>query len=202
MNTEKAKLNDAKTIAELHKKEIALGFISSLNIKVIEKLYQTIIKEELVFVLKDEGIIIGFVSCAINTGKLYKKFILSNLFQLIPLFIGKIFSISFIKKIIETLKAPSKSKQSESEEELPELLSIVVDTEKQARGAGKLLLDELEKELYCKQIKKYKVVAGDNLISANKFYLKNDFVLNKKTEIHKGAVSNIYVKNLIIKEIL
>ncbi|MBN2893865.1 MAG: GNAT family N-acetyltransferase [Bacteroidales bacterium] len=192
---QKAEIKNAIDIALLHKKEIPTGFISSLNLKVVKKLYESIITNEIIFVLENESTIVGFVSCAKNTGILYKKFIKKNLFAVAPYFVLKVFSFSFIKKIFETLTAPKKTKLDN--EEIPELLSIVIDSNQQAKGLGKLLLDELENKLVEDKIKKYKVVAGDNLISANKFYNKYGFTLSAQTELHKGAISNIYTKILL-----
>jgi len=72
----------------------------------------------------------------------------------------------------------------------------VIDKNVQAKGYGKILLDELEKEFKSLGVAKYKVVAGERLEAANKFYQKNGFGLYKKTEIHKGDISNVYVKVL------
>ena len=195
MNVEKADITQAKDVALLHKKEIPTGFISSLHINVIKKLYERIINDEILFVLKDNGKIIGFVSCAMDTGRLYKRFLMKNLFQVLPYFLPKIFSLSFVKKVLETLTAPFKTKV-EKEKEIPELLSIVVSSEVQARGLGKLLLDALEEELRKRGVEEYKVVAGEKLVAANKFYRKNGFELTKQSEIHSGEKSNIYVKTL------
>ncbi len=188
------KYKDATKIAILHKTEISSGFISSLKLKVVKKLYEVIIENEIIFVLKDDEKLIGFISCALNTKKLYKNFIRKNLFAVAPYFIVNIFSIKFLKKIFETLKAPYKTKIDK--EKMPELLSIVVDSTLQAKGLGKLLLNELEKKLLNLNIKKYKVVAGDNLFSANKFYLKNNFKLADKIQLHKGQISNLYYKKI------
>ncbi len=196
MKINKAKVSDQKQIAELHKQGIPSGFISSLNIKVVQKLYKTIILNEIIFVVEANGKIVGFVSCAIQTGKLYKDFIKANSFSVLPYFILKVFSISFIRKTLETLKAPKKTKKDNREDEMPELLSIVIDASQQAKGIGKILLDALEKELIKRNIPEYKVVAGDNLLSANKFYQKYGFELSHKIELHKGQISNVYSKNI------
>jgi len=192
--TKKAEISDATAIAMLHKTEIPTGFISSLNLKVVVKLYEDIISDEILYVLIKQQKVVGFVSCTLNTQKLYKRFIKRNLIALAPYFIIKVFSFSFYKKIFETLTAPKKTKIEEKE--IPELLSIVVDSKQQAKGLGKLLLDDLENKLQELKVEKYKVVAGDILISANKFYQKYGFVLATKTELHKGTVSNIYTKIL------
>jgi GNAT superfamily N-acetyltransferase len=195
-NVEKADIKDALFIAELHKIGIPTGFISSLNINVVRKLYEKIIEEGIVYVLKDEkGKIIGFISCVLDTKHFYKKFIFKNFWIVLPFFLPKVFSLSFLKKVFETLTAPSKT-ESKKELEVPELLSIVISPNVQARGLGKVLLDTLESDLRKRGINSYKVVAGEKLEAANKFYKKNGFVLFDKTEIHRGDISNVYLKEL------
>ena len=193
---EKAKINDSLIIAELHKRGIPTGFISSLHVNVVKKLYETIIRGGIVYVLRnDEGKVIGFISCAIDTKDIYKKFIRNNLVAVLPYFLFKVFSFSFFNKVVETLTAPAKT-ESKKELEVPELLSIVISPNVQARGFGKVLLKALEDDLKERSIKLYKVVAGEKLEAANKFYRKNGFELVYQTEIHKGNKSNIYLKKL------
>lgn len=196
MTIEKPQAQDIFAIANLHKKEIPTGFISSLNIRIIVLLYQTILAHETLFVAKENGRVIGFVSLAYDTKKLYKRFIATHFFRVAPFFIGKIFSYNFLKKIFETLTAPRKTHAPTETTATPELLSIVIDSSEQAKGLGYLLLKRLEEQLKRKNITTYKVVAGANLVAANKFYTKHQFKLVKTTEIHQGDVSNIYEKAL------
>ncbi len=186
---------DAAKLAVLHKTEIPTGFISSLNIKVVKKLYETLISRAIVITISDEKSIIGFVSCTLKTKQLYITFFKRNFFSVLPYFMLKVFSISFIKKVFETLRAPAKTRNQKGDD-IPELLSIVIDHNQQAKGLGKLLLDRLEKELKTKNISKYKVVAGEKLMAANRFYQKYGFDFIRKTEIHKGEQSNIYIKTI------
>ncbi len=192
MIIKKPDISDSLRIAELHINEIPTGFISSLNKQIVSKLYELIIKTEIVFVVEKDKKIIAFITCALDTGKLYKHFIINNLFKVLPYFFVRLFSLVFIRKIFETLLAPFKTKITD--DEMPELLSIVVDHEHQSGGIGISLLETLEKELIEKNINRYKVIAGENLVSANKFYLKYGFKLSKKIEIHKGTCSNVYIK--------
>ncbi len=199
MHIRKANFNDSISIAYLHKSCIPTGFLSTLKIELLDILYKHIIKHDIAFVAIENNKVAGFVVCTLNTKHLYKKFFISNIFNLLPFIISKIFSIKFIKKIIETLFAPFKSKVDAgiSENELPELLTIAVNSKIQTKGIGHLLLISLENELKNLNIKKYKVIAGTNLISANKFYLKHGFELVCQIEIHKGDLSNIYIKRII-----
>jgi N-acetylglutamate synthase-like GNAT family acetyltransferase len=77
------------------------------------------------------------------------------------------------------------------------LLSISVDLNSQRSGVGNQLLKTLEIRFLEQDIKRYKVVAGVSLESANKFYLRNGFILASQIIIHGKDLSNIYVKELI-----
>lgn len=194
MKTGKAQPDDIPDIAKLHKEGIPTGFISSLPQKVIERLYVQIAKTEILICACDENKVLAFISGTMDTGKLYKRFIKANMISMLPYMAGRLFSRSFIRKIRETLSAPSKTATKKNE--MPELLSIVAAPEAKGTGIAVELLGALEEKWRQRGVKTYKVVAGSMLQAANTFYLKNGFLLEGKTEIHKGEVSNIYVKTL------
>ena len=194
----KADKYDSKCVALLHKEGIPSGFLSTLDTDLLSKLYITIIDEGLCFVYLSGDTPAGFVSCSMNSKALYRNIVFRNFFSLLPLMMRQVFKLSFIKRSIESFLIPYKTAKvdNKAKDDLPELLSIVVSKDIQAKGLGKELLDALENELKQRNVKSYKVLAGDNLVSANKFYLKNGFVLKEKLELHKGQISNIYVKEL------
>ena len=189
---------DSKAVALLHKEGIPSGFLSSLKTDLLAKMYCIIIEDGSCFVYVQDDLVRGFITCSCDSKALYKKIVRKNVLSLIPLFIKKIFSLSFIKRSLESFLIPFKTGKGEreSEEIMPELLSIVISKDIQAKGIGSELLAALEYELKAKNVKRYKVIAGDNLVSANKFYLKNGFAVKEKLELHKGQISNIYVKEL------
>ncbi len=191
-----ARKDDVADVARLHKTQIPSGFISSLPLSVVQRLYKTIAGNELLYVISEHDKVLGFVSASLNTSKLYKRFVIQNMLAILPVFTTLIFRKNFLKRSLETLKAPAKTKTAKIEDELPELLSVVVRPGRQAGGVGKMLLDKLESELKSREISKYKVVAGNKLISANRFYEKYGFELSRQTEIHKGDKSNVYIKSL------
>ena len=188
---ETAKFTDAKTIAFLHKEGIPTGFLSKQSSSFLEELYRYLIAHEIVYVVKDRKKVIGFIAVSNNTSGLYKRFLKSNVFLLVKFALQNLFSVEFIKKSYETLSAPKKTHIKEIQKELPELLSIVVNSDYKGKGIGKVLLTYAEKELK----DKYKVLVGADL-EANQFYVKNGFVLVKELELHEGVKSYIYVKNL------
>jgi len=126
---------------------------------------------------------------------LYKQFILRNFFGAIPFVVKQLFSLRFLKGVLENLTSVFKTRTN-AEKNLPELLSIAVKKEEAGKGAGSILLEKLEEELRKRQYNKYQVIAGDKLLSANNFYKKHGFQLVKKIQVHKGEDSNLYIKTL------
>ena len=197
-----ASKTEAANIANLHKSTITKGFLSKLGPGFLESLYLFLIKKELVFVHLEESTITGYVSFSYNSSNLMKMFLFKSPDGLVKLFGLMLTSPILIKEVLETFIAPFKLKSvnsSNSKENLPnaELLSISVDSNSQRSGIGKQLLKSLENKFIERGINKYKVIAGVSLESANKFYLKNGFVLASQVTIHGKDLSNIYVKELV-----
>ena len=190
----KASNSDAPFISSLHKLGIPTGFLSKQSPSFLEALYAYLIKNEIVYVAKDRQKVVGFIAVSKNTSGLYKRFLKSNILILIKFAIQNLFSLDFIKKAFETLNAPKKT-SLDSNYDLPELLSIVVDKNYMKKGIGKELLSLVEKDLKELSFNSYKVLVGLYL-EANSFYLRNKFVKIKEIELHKGEKSFIYVKEM------
>jgi len=195
MKCNRATEQDSIRIAQLHKEFIPTGFLSQQSLGFLDSLYLFLIRHEIVYVVKEDEKTVGFIAGSLHTGGLYKRFLKSNLPLLITFALTNLFSIDFFKKALETLSAPKKTKIDEIETDIPELLSIVVDEKHEGKGYGKQLLGCLERELRKGNAKEYKVVVGSQL-EANRFYANNGFEKSKEIELHKGAVSYLYVKKL------
>jgi ribosomal protein S18 acetylase RimI-like enzyme len=189
-----ASVEDSSAIARLHKVGIDQGFLSKQSDDFLSALYRHLIKNEIVFVAKKDDHVVGFVAGTLTTSGLFKKFLLNNIPLLIKFAISNIFSVSFIKKCFETLFSPMKI-DSDAGKGLPELLSIVVDSQFAGIGTGQKLVEALDAEFLKRGINKYKVIVGSSL-KANKFYLKNGFEKIGEVEIHRGYISYVYVKSL------
>lgn len=200
-------LNPATTvqiaaIARLHKQVLTSGFLSKLDLSILCSLYQLINKEGILLVaITEDNKLAGFVSFSHDTKMLMRLFVKPSLDISMRLIINYLKHPSFILRSFETLLAPFKHGNSkEVKVNVPggELLSIVVNPEVQHSGTGTALLSQLEEELRKRQIFTYKVVTGEQLISANRFYQKNGFLLAGRIRIHGKAMSNVYVKNIPI----
>lgn len=192
--------SDVLSIAQLHRKTLTSSFLAKLGIGFLNSLYVFLIKKELVILYAEDENIKGFVSFSANSSGMMKRFLVTCpvcVFKLLGILLT---SPLLLKRFFETFIAPFKSKTTESSTGkvlLPdaELLSISVDPNSQQSGIGKQLLTALEEQLIKKGIRNYKVIAGVSLESANRFYLKNGFVLASQIKIHGEQQSKVYTKS-------
>lgn len=191
----KATEQDSSQIAQLHKEFIPTGFLSQQSLNFLNALYLFLITHEIVYVIKEEEKVIGFVAVSLNTDGLFKRFLKNNFGMLFKFTMKNLFSIDFIKKALETFTSPKKTAVDKVNCDVPELLSIVINESYAGKGYGKSLLDCLEQELRSSKVKEYKVVAG-SMLKANSFYTNNGFTKIKEIELHKDTISYLYVKTL------
>ena len=186
--------NDALEIAKVHKSEINKGFLSTLKLEFLKNIYLAIIESGCSFciVAKEDNAVSGFISGVTNINKLYFYFIKKYFFQSIVLIFQKVFSISFLKKVFETLFYPVKEKN------LPhaELLTMAVSAQFQGQGIAGKIFSEFLNEMKIRNIKSFKVLVGEELLPAIHFYEKNGFSFLKKVSIHNNKISRIYIYNL------
>ena len=189
-----AKKEDALQIAKIHKAQINKGFLSTLKPAFLENIYTAIIESDTGFcvVVKEGDRIAGFISGTTDINALYRYFIKKYFFQSLVLVIQKIFKVSYIKKMIETLLYPVK------ESKLPqaELLTMAVDRQFQGQGIASKIFVEFLEEMKKRNIKSFKVLVGEELTPAIHFYEKNGFTFLKNTNIHKGKSSRIYIYDI------
>lgn len=189
---------DAISITNLHVETLPNSFLSGVSVHFLTCIYKFLIDHEYLCVYEEDDQVLGFVSFTPNTSKMMKRFVFYNFDFAISLFLKTIIKPEFMKKLLETFLAPFKSTKSTKSTRLPkgELLSISVSPNCQASGIGSQMVKALEEYLKQNKITTYKVVAGEELIGANKFYLKNGFVLANQIRIHGEKLSNVYVKKI------
>lgn len=179
----------AKEIARIHKQEIVGGFLSSLPLSFLEKVYICIIENDFCVVAKERGEVLGFIAGTIDIKKLYKYFFRKYFFVSLIMLLPKILNI---KKIFETLFYPKK------ESNLPEaeLLTIAIKKEFKGQGVAGKILEIFILEMRKRNIKEFKVLVGSELNNAIKFYEKSGFKFMKETSVHNNEKSLIYIYDL------
>lgn len=189
-----AKKEDAQRIALIHQQEIGRGFLSSLPIAFLTKFYAALITSPVSFcvVAKEGGQVIGFIAGVADIKRFQKYFLRAYFFSSLVILSKKFLSITFVKRALETLLYPTK------ETELPraELLTMAVTRQFQGQGVAGVMLQEFLSQMRGRNTASFKVLAGQELESANRFYQRNGFVKVKETTLHDNKTSNVYIFNL------
>ncbi|GJM17010.1 MAG: hypothetical protein DHS20C13_23370 [Thermodesulfobacteriota bacterium] len=192
INIGKATTNEGIQIAQLHKEYIGSGFLGSLGTPLLELVYNSMIDSEIAFciVAKDDEKVVGFVSGTTSMSGFYLQFLKDNFFKACVLLLPKFIKPAFMKKILESFFYPIRINSSHPK---AELLSIVVDQDYQGKGVSRDLFLELAREFGKKNVNKFKVIVGDNLVPAKKFYEKMGGILSDEIEVHNGEKSKVYI---------
>ncbi len=195
MNICLAQKNDALEIARIHKTEISQGFLSSLPIPFLEKLYAAIIEFDggVCVVAEENGKVVGFIAGTTSVKKFYTFFLKRYFFHSIYILFLKLFNFQQLKKIVEILFYPIK------EGKLPEaeLLTMAVAKEFQGKGIAGQMFGEFVKGMKGADIKEFKVLVGEDLALAIKFYEKTGFTFLTDIIIHGNKITRVYVYNIL-----
>ena len=192
----KLNISDYRAIASLHCDHINQGFLATLGVPFLTLLYEAIDKdnESVLLVERVDRSVVGFVTGTRGLGRIYKQLLLKPL-RLIYSLKSCLLSPSKMHKIIEVLLI---SKGSNISADLPkqELLSIVVNPAYQGRGHAENLFKALCSHFRAEGASSFIIVVGRNLDRAHAFYTKMGSIPVKEIQVHKGADSVVYVKEL------
>ena len=196
VNPHKLNISDYRTVASLHCDHINQGFLASLGVPFLTLLYEAIDKDsESVLLLERVDLkVVGFVTGTRGLARIYKQLLLKP-FRLIYSLRSCLLSPSKMYKIIEVLLI---SKGSNISADLPkqELLSIVVNPIYQGGGHAENLFKALCSHFREEGVSSFSIVVGVNLDRAHAFYTKMGSIPVKQIQVHKGADSVVYVKEL------
>ena len=198
MDVKPHKLNNSDyiSVATLHFDHINQGFLATLGVPFLTLLYEAIDRdsESALLVERVDCSIVGFVTGTRGLGRIYKQLLLQPL-RLIYSLKSCLLSPSKIYKIIEVLLI---SKDSDISSDFPkqELLSIVVNPAYQGGGHAENLFKALCSHFRTEGASSFSIVVGSNLDRAHAFYTKMGSIPVKEIQVHKGADSVVYVKEL------
>lgn len=183
-------------IAKIHQDEIVEGFLSTLGVKFLSKLYCKLCDSPYAFlyVAKINNRICGFICGSTDTAKVYKNFIIRYGIFILPIIIPKILSFKKIGRMLETLIYPQKKENVG----LPknEILNFCISRDFQRKGIGKKLFTILVNEFKSLNFNRIKIVTGANQIKAQKFYESVGAIKFTDIEVHRDSKSFIYVYNI------
>ena len=208
-----------REIARLHSDGITEGFLSTLGIPFLTRLYMGISKEKNsgVLVAVEEGgedggsvsqldsakeNILGFISYSKDVKSCYKHVMFSNCFSLGVAMIPNIFKPTIYKKIFETLIYPFAHKdipeeivEDKANPLRSELLSMAVSENARGKGIGKLLVKAVDEAMLRMDVNGYYVVTHGIDERSNGFYQRCGFEKVREFENH-GKPMNEYFKSV------
>lgn len=179
--------------ALIHLESINLGFLSQLGADFLFYLYKSIYEcsETELIVATDGGRVIGFITGASSLGPAYKHLLRHYCFKTFFSVLPHLFSFTKAKKIVEIFLH---ARQADQEGEYPanELLSLAVRDEYRRSGIARELFERLKEEFGKRGISVFKIIVGDELYPAQKFYERMGAFKIGELEVHKGSKSIVY----------
>jgi len=190
--------SDYLQVARLHIDTIGHGFLSSLGEEFLSLVYRAIDddKKNSFLILEWEGgKVIGFTSGTSNSKAMY-----SQLFRHLPSLIWSLrtslISPSKIAGMFSTARYLRGGGPKPANIPSAELLSISVDTSHRGKGVADRLYHSLELEFAARGIQSFKIIVGQELLPAHKFYKRMGASEVGQFQLHRGASSLVFVGNI------
>ena len=184
---------ELKAVAILHRQSISMGFLSQLGDGFLFYLYKSMSEcdRSILIVAKCGDDVVGFIAGSMGLGPVYKHLLRHYFVGVVFTLIPNMVSLSKLKRIVETLLY---SKGCGDIEVSPpgELLSLAVNGDFRRTGVAKKLTLELVKQFKEKGLDVLKIIVGQELLGAQRFYQKMGAVKSGMIEVHKGSKSFVY----------
>ena len=182
-----------RLVAELHAAAIDRGFLSTLGVRFLGVLYRAIDEapESILIVRRREGRVAGFITGSKGMSPVWRQLLRH------PLALGAALAPVLVQPrklagILDVLRAPAEGAVPAG---LPpaELLSLAVDPRFRRDGIAESLYRELVQAFAAMGIHRFRILVGDSLDPAQRFYRRMGAVPVAKAEIHPGQGSTIFV---------
>jgi len=183
-----------KQVARIHRDSISLGFLSSLGEDFLFCFYKALIRNKtnilVVDVSEEDGKVRGFAAASKDLS-ISKTALLTCWKGLINVAFSSILNPPLLKGLFELIRYKNQTPKSE----LPqaELISIAVDERFRKQKVGSRLYWEIVKFFKTENIERFKIVVGEQLKEAQRFYEKMGAKLVGMIEVHKGRKSYVFV---------
>lgn len=185
-----ARIEERRAIAELHKRAIGSGFLSSLGVGFLSLLYRALIDspDAAVFVAESRGVVVGFIAGTADTGDFYRSFLRSNGPEAVVRLAPAMIAPATLKSVYETLRYGSEDPRAPAE-----LLSMAVAPAARRMGLGRKLVERLLEWADERAIDSMKVVVGAGNSGAIRLYNACGFLDGRDIEVHEGSPSKEFI---------
>lgn len=181
-------------VAALHAANIDQGFLATLGTPFLALVYRAIdeVPESMLIVEEREGRVLGFVAGGSSMGAIYRR-MLRRPFALARAIGPTLAKPARLRRILEIL---SYGRATNNEKQWPaaELLSIAVSREARGQGIADSLYRRLMECYRLRGVRDFRIVVGDALAPAHRFYRRMGAVPVGRIEVHAGEGSTVYVQ--------
>lgn len=183
-----------RQIARIHKNGIFKGFLSTLSLGFLALLYEAIDQSTTssLVVVRVKGKIVGFIAGSRDIRDVYRIMLRSSV-RLIIALLPAFTSPQKIFRIFETVMFSKKKCSIDCDLPSEELLSISVLPECRGMGYADELFKSLVSEFKSRNIRRFKIVVGEALEPAHRFYKRMGARPVANVTVHKGIGSIVYV---------
>ena len=180
---------DLPRVAQLHHDRIDQGFLSSLGIPFLLRLYRRVLRSSAGFVLVEESndLVVGFVAGVENLGALYRSFVIHDGVAAGIRAAPRL--VRALPRVIETLRYPTTAVDLPS----AEILAVSVADDHGGRGIGRRLVLGATAEFTLRRVGNVKVVTTADNAAALAMYRAAGFVSSAQVTVHTGRDSEVLV---------
>lgn len=183
-----------RQVAVLHAANIDQGFLATLGVPFLALMYRALDEAEESVLLTEEqgGRVVGFVSGGEGMGAIYRRMLRYPVrlgLSLLPSLVRP----KRLKRILEILRY---GVNATDVHDLPnaELLSIAVDASVRGTGISERLYRRLQTHFSGRGVGAFRIVVGDSLAPAHRYYQKMGAKPVGRIEVHAGEGSVVYVQ--------
>jgi ribosomal protein S18 acetylase RimI-like enzyme len=185
-----------RQVAALHAANIDRGFLSTLGQPFLALVYRAIDEapDGVLIVEEREGHVLGFVAGSVGMGAIYRR-LLHRPLPLASALAPSLFSPARLRRIFEILRY-GRGDSGGARWPAPELLSIAVAPEARGQGIADALYRCLVESFRSRGIEAFRIVVGDALGPAHRFYQRMGATPAGRIEVHEGEGSRVYVQSI------
>lgn len=182
-----ARPGEGRVVAELHRRSIESGFLSTLGTRFLSLLYEAIIghREGVVLVADHRGQVVGFISGVLSTGAFYRRFLRRYWLKTVLALLPGGMRPSLLRRALETLSYGRESRG----EATGELLSMGVAPAFRGIGVGARLIGGLQGWADERRPASLRVVVGSDNERAIAVYRRAGFKDVRTLQVHRGEPS-------------
>ncbi|MEG2940922.1 MAG: GNAT family N-acetyltransferase [Thermomonas sp.] len=185
-----------RQVAALHAANIDQGFLATLGEPFLALMYRAIDEApgSVLFVEEEDSRVRGFISGGTGMGRIYRCMLRRPVALCVAL-MPSVTRPSRIGRILDILRYGRQKPAGR----LPnaELLSLAIAPEARGSGMAERLYGRLALHFRSAGETAFKITVGDALVPAHRFYTRMGALPTRRTEVHRGQGSTLYVHTII-----